>query len=246
MTTEGGSGRVSGSHGGPAAPEGGLPGMAGDRPGSEGDAPDAQRAWFAAAVDGLLPDLYGTAMRLCGDATEAEDLVALSVAKAWEALPSLQERGAFRGWIFRILNNAFVSECRSARARARHESLDVDDEAESFSLFERLHQPILLWWGNPELEFLNRILKEDLETAIDGLPEEFRSVVVLVDVQGLAYREVADLLDVPVGTVRSRLARGRSRLQEALWEHAVEAGLRDESRPPGSRRPNAGDDEDDR
>lgn len=185
----------------------------------------ADRAWFGEQVEGLLPDLFGTAVRLCGDRTEAEDLVALAVSKAWEALPSLEDRAAFRGWMFRILNNAFVSDCRSARAQATRESLDASPE-QPFSLFERLHQPFLLWQGQPEIEFLNRLLAEDIERAIAGLPPEFRSVVVMVDVEGLQYREVAETLGIPVGTVRSRLARGRGRLQRTLWDHAVEAGLR--------------------
>jgi RNA polymerase sigma-70 factor, ECF subfamily len=184
------------------------------------------RDWFAAQVDTLLPELYGRALRLCRDRANAEDLVAESVANAWEALPSLKDRAAFRGWVFRILNNAFVSTCRTARAQAEHEPLDT--AGDSFSLFERLHQPILLWWGNPELEFLNRLLREDLERAIDTLPDAFREVVVLVDVQGLTYAEAAELLEVPVGTVRSRLARGRGRLQQLLWEHGREAGLADD------------------
>jgi RNA polymerase sigma-70 factor, ECF subfamily len=184
---------------------------------------EADRAWFAEQVDDLLAELYGRAVRLCRDRANAEDLVAEAVAKAWAALPSLAERSAFRGWVFRILNNTFVSSCRSARAQAAHEPLE--EAGEDFSLYERLHPPILLWWGSPETDFLNRLLREDLERAIDGLPDAFREVVVLVDVQGLAYREVASLLGVPVGTVRSRLSRGRSLLQEALWEHGLEAGL---------------------
>jgi RNA polymerase sigma-70 factor, ECF subfamily len=186
----------------------------------------ADRDWFAARVEELLPALFGRAVRLCRDRSDAEDLVAESVAKAWEALPSLAEPAAFRGWLFRILNNGFVSKCRSARARAQHEPLDGEGEREEFSLFDRLHQPVLLWWGHdPEREFLNRLLREDLVRAIDGLPDSHREVVVLVDVQGLSYAEVGELLEVPIGTVRSRLARGRSRLQAALWEHGREAGL---------------------
>jgi RNA polymerase sigma-70 factor (ECF subfamily) len=191
----------------------------------------AEAAWFGEQVDELLPQLYGTAVRLCGDRMKAEDLAAEAVAKAWEALPSLHDRGSFRGWLFRILNNTFVSHCRSARAKAEHEPLDTG-EAEPFSLFEKLHQPILLWWGNPELDFLNRLLREDLREAIDALPDAFREVVVMVDVQGMAYREVADVLAVPVGTVRSRLSRGRGLLQQSLWEHALDAGLREDPTPP--------------
>lgn len=194
---------------------------------------EADRAWFADQVDGLLPELYGAAVRLCRHRADAEDLVAEAVCSAWQALPSLEDRDAFRAWVFRILNNTFVSNCRSARSKAEHEPFDTTDD--HFSLFERLHQPILLWWGNPEQEFLNGLLRADLERAIDALPDMFREVVVLVEVQGLRYREVADLLDLPVGTVRSRLARGRSRLQAALWDHALEGGLREAPGPDHQR-----------
>ncbi|MGH7482583.1 MAG: sigma-70 family RNA polymerase sigma factor [Longimicrobiales bacterium] len=186
---------------------------------------EADRAWFAERVQVLLPALYGVALRLCGNAPDAEDLVAETLAKAWQALPTLADRDAFRSWGFRILNNTFVSQCRSERARPEQESLDGLVEQESFSLFERLHQPILLWWGNPELDFLNRLLREDIERAIGALPAAFRAVVAMVDVQGLSYREVAAVLEIPIGTVRSRLARGRSLLQRALWAHALDAGL---------------------
>jgi RNA polymerase sigma-70 factor, ECF subfamily len=191
---------------------------------------ETDRAWFAERVDDLLPQLYGRAVRLCPEPANAEDLVAEAVAKAWEALPSLEDRDAFRSWVFRILNNTFISSCRSARAQAEHEPLDT--LGDGFSLFDRLHQPILLWWDSPEAAYLNRLLRADLERAIDGLPDTFRDVVVLVDVQGLAYQEVAELLGIPIGTVRSRLARGRSLLQAALWEHGLEAGLTEG--PPGT------------
>lgn len=196
---------------------------------------EADRAWFAERLEALLPELFGAAVRLCRDRTDAEDLVAEAVTRAWEGLPSLEDRGAFRAWVFRILNNLFVSRCRSARAKTEHEPLGTTGE--DFSIFERLHQPILLWWGNPETTFLNRLLREDLERAIDGLPDAFREVVVLVDVQGLRYREVAELLDLPLGTVRSRLSRGRSQLQAALWDHALEKGLTKGRTPPSTDGP---------
>lgn len=91
----------------------------------------ADRAWFGEQIEALLPDLFGTAVRLCGNRADAEDLVALAVSKAWEALPSLEDRDAFRGWIFRILNNAFVSDCRSARAQATRESIDASPSSPS-------------------------------------------------------------------------------------------------------------------
>lgn len=186
---------------------------------------DADRGWFQAQVVALLPDLYAAAQRLAKNQADAEDLIADAVAKAWGSLASLHDRAKFRGWLFRILANAFVSDCRARAARPQAEPLEEGPGEDGFSLFEKLHQPILLWWGNPEQELLDRLLGEDLARAVDALPEAYRVVVVLVELQGFSYQETADALEVPIGTVRSRLARGRSLLQKALWEHAVDAGL---------------------
>lgn len=186
--------------------------------------PDDRAAWFAGAVTALLPELYGTARRLTGNNADAEDLVAEAVEHAWRSAGTLADRAAVRAWLFRILTNTFCSAQRAARARPATESLDAGGD-DSFSLFERLHQPMLLWWGTPEQAFLDKLLREDLEGAIDALPEPFRLAVLLADVQGLRYQEVADALEVPIGTVRSRLARGRALLQRALWAHGVDAGF---------------------
>jgi RNA polymerase sigma-70 factor (ECF subfamily) len=184
------------------------------------------REWFEREAVSALPDLYGTALRLAKNSADAEDLVAETVAKAWTGLASLHDRSCFRAWLFRILSNTFISDCRARATRPLLESLEAREaEDEQFSLFERLHQPFLLWWGNAEQEFLDRLLREDLEKAVDMLAEVYRLVVVMADVQGLSYQEIADALGVPIGTVRSRLSRGRSLLQQALWEHAVDAGL---------------------
>lgn len=185
---------------------------------------EGARVWFEHAVLAVLPDLVSTALRLTRNRADAEDLVADAVAKAWLARESLRERDRFRGWIFRILTNLFLSERRAHAGRTVEESLD--EGGADFSLFERLHQPFLLWWSTPEQEFLDKLAREDLVRAIDGLPEAFRVVVVLADVQEFSYKAIADTLAVPVGTVRSRLARGRALLQAALWEHACDAGLR--------------------
>lgn len=183
-------------------------------------------AWFSDAVVALLPELYGTARRLTENPADAEDLVAEAVARAWRACETLSDRGAFRHWIHRILANTYTSWWRSARVRPAEEALTDDASAdETFSLFERLHQPFLLWFSTPEQEFLNKLLRDDLERAIDALPETFRVTVVLADIQGLSYQEIAATLQVPIGTVRSRLARGRSALQKALWQHGLDAGL---------------------
>jgi RNA polymerase sigma-70 factor (ECF subfamily) len=184
------------------------------------------RRWFAAQIEGLTDRLYGTALRLARNPEDAEDLVAETVVKAWARLGELRERQAFAGWVLRILNNTFVSEWRHRRA-SPEVPLCADEEGseEAFSLFEKLHQPFLLWWSNPEETFIAGLLREDLDRALDALPDLFRVAVLLVDVQGYSYPEAAEVLGVPVGTVRSRLSRARSLLQRALWRHAQEAGL---------------------
>lgn len=189
---------------------------------------DADRAFFEQEITGLLDRLYSAALRLAKNRADAEDLVAEAVTRAWTNFESLHDRRCFRGWLFRILTNTFLSDCRKTAPvslEALTETRDEDDEP-AFSLFDRLHQPFLLWWDNPEQEFLNKLLQEDLQRAVDALPEVFRMPVILSDLQGLTYQEIAEALGVPVGTVRSRLNRGRALLQKALWQQAQEAGLK--------------------
>ena len=186
------------------------------------------RKTFETQVLALLGPLQGVARRLTGNETDAEDLVAETIARAWRALETLESDAAFRAWLFRILNNTFISEIRRAGARPQTESIyeeeTVEDEAE-FSLFEQMHQPFLLWFSNPEQEFLDKLLREDLDRALMTLPETYRIVVILADLEEFNYTEIAGMLDIPVGTVRSRLARGRSALQKILWRQAREYGI---------------------
>lgn len=186
-----------------------------------------QRELFARHVESHLGQLYGTALRLTRNPHDAEDLVADTVARAWSSLDTLQDATRIGAWILRIMTNHFISERRKAVYRTPHEEYIEEPESDEapFSIFERLHQPILLWWGNPEQQFLDRLLREDIEAALDRLPDGFRVVIVLADVEGLKYHEIAEALELPVGTVRSRLARARSMLQKSLWQHALDKGL---------------------
>lgn len=168
--------------------------------------------------------LYGTAMRLTRNRADAEDLVAEALTRAWSRLHTLEDLQAFEKWIFRILTNTFVSDRRRSRETPAS-ALVAEDEGDPSALFDRLHQPFLLWWDNPERRLLDRLLREDIERALDGLPEPYRLAVVLVDVEGFTYAEAAETLSIPVGTVRSRLSRGRGLFQDALWHHARELGL---------------------
>lgn len=186
--------------------------------------PAFRRSFFETQVVGCLDQLYAAALRLEKNREDAEDLVMEAITKAWDNRQSLKQRANFRAWLLRILTNTFLSHCRKRSLRPVTEPWG-DDSERQFSLFEQLHQPFLLWWSNPEREFVNKLLRKDIEQAVDSLPEAFRVVVVLSEMQGLSYQEIANILKVPIGTVRSRLSRGRSLLQMALWEHGQEAGL---------------------
>jgi RNA polymerase sigma-70 factor (ECF subfamily) len=182
---------------------------------------------FETHVLAILGPLHGVARRLTKNEADAEDLVAEAVTRAWRARASLAETAAFRAWMFRILTNTFISERRRTLARPREEPLadESNGDESAFSIFERLHQPFLLKFANPEQDFLDKLLREDLDRALAALPEHYRVVVVLADVEGLKYGEVAEALDLPIGTVRSRLARARSALQRTLWNVARDHGV---------------------
>lgn len=180
------------------------------------------------AIVGMLDKLYNTALRLTRNPADAEDLVAESVAKALAGLDSLKDHGCLRGWVFRILHNTHTSLCRKRNTQREvswNQTTDDDEEAD-FWLFDHLHQPFLLWWGNPEQAFLDNVLREDIERALDKLPQTYRLVVILADIEELTYEEIAAALQVPIGTVRSRLSRGRSMLQKTLWRQAKDVGLK--------------------
>lgn len=189
----------------------------------------ARRRFFEAQVRRLTDRLYATALRLTRDPDDAEDVVAEAVGRAWSKLDELRESDRFEAWLFRILNNTFISQWRKRRCRQDLETeLDLEDSSSDelqFSLFHQLHQPFLLWWGTPEQQVVEALLKEDIQRAIDSLPDEFRVTLVLVELQGYRYREVSEMLGIPLGTVRSRLNRARSLLQKALWERARDAGI---------------------
>ena len=182
---------------------------------------------FETQVMAILGRLQGVALRLTRNDADAEDLVADAIARAWRAREALTTPAAFPAWMFRILNNTFISDRRRASTRAHVAELaDADtDAAQPFSIFERLHQPFLLWFSNPEQEFLDRLLRDDVDRALASLPEHYRVVVILADMEDLRYAEIAETLQIPIGTVRSRLARARAALQEALWTLAQERGI---------------------
>jgi RNA polymerase sigma-70 factor, ECF subfamily len=162
-----------------------------------------------------LDSLYRVALRLTSNAAEADDLVQETMLKAYRAWDQYQKGTNAKGWLLTILRHAFINEYRR---RTRHpETVDLD-AIEPFSVFEELQDE------DPQGTFFDRIVDDEVLRAIDQLPEQFRETVVLSDVEGLSYEEIARVLEVPVGTVKSRLFRARRLLQQQLYEYAVGMG----------------------
>jgi RNA polymerase sigma-70 factor (ECF subfamily) len=194
---------------------------------------DDTKTYFSLCVEENMPSLYALALRLTRNSADAEDLVAESVTKAWAVIHTLEDRTRFRPWIFRILHNRFISDYRKKAVRpietSYQEITDTENREQVASLLIQQPNEFLNWWANPEHEFTNKLLGKDLMAAIESLPETFRVTVLLINVEGLSYDETAEVLNVSPGTVRSRMNRGRTLLQKALWQHAIDAGLINES-----------------
>ena len=162
-----------------------------------------------------LDALYRVALRLTGDPTQAEDLVQDTMLKAYRSWRQYRPGTNAKGWLLTILRNAFINEYRR---RVRHpETVDID-AIEPFAVFDQVQD------DDPQGKFFDHIVDDEVLRAVDQLPESFRETVVLSDVEGMSYQDVAKILGVPVGTVKSRLFRGRQLLQKQLYDYAVTNG----------------------
>ena len=164
--------------------------------------------------------LYNTALRLTQNVKDAEDLIQEVFFKAYRSKHQFQIGTNAKAWLFKILINTHISKYRK---HAKEPKISGYDDVEEFSMYSQVHDRSTQPKDSPE-EILDRFLAADIYKAIDKLPETFRSVVLLVDIEGFSYKEAADILDVPVGTVMSRLFRSRKLLQRYLWDYAKEHG----------------------
>ena len=170
-----------------------------------------------------MPSLYSATMRMTRNPADAEDLVQETYLKAYRAFDSFQEGTNLKAWLYRILTNTFINSYRSRKRRPEQTELD---DVEDLYLYRRLGGLEAAAAGrSAEEEVLDHFTEGDVKAAIEALPEQFRLAVLLADVEGFSYKEIAEILDVPIGTVMSRLHRGRKALQKALFEFGVERGL---------------------
>ncbi|MGD0742982.1 MAG: sigma-70 family RNA polymerase sigma factor [Acidimicrobiales bacterium] len=170
-----------------------------------------------------MPSLYTAAMRMTRNSADAEDLVQETYLKAFRAYGGFEAGTNLKAWLYRILTNTFINSYRAKKRRP--EVSDVED-VEDLYLYHRLVGSGGTEFGrSAEDEVLSRFTDEAVKTAIESLPESFRMTVLLADVEGFSYKEIAEIMEVPVGTVMSRLHRGRGALQKALHDFGVKRGL---------------------
>ncbi|MGQ0743996.1 MAG: sigma-70 family RNA polymerase sigma factor [Acidimicrobiales bacterium] len=183
----------------------------------------ADRAGFAAAAMPLMDSLYNAALRMTRNPADAEDLVQETYLKAYRAYERFEEGTNLKAWLYRILTNTYINIYRAKRRRP--EETDIDD-VESFYLYRRLGGAQAASLSqSAEDQVLDRLSEAEVKSAIEALPEQFRMAVLLSDVEGFSYKEIAEILDIPIGTVMSRLHRGRRALQKRLYEFGRHRGL---------------------
>ena len=186
-----------------------------------GDAPlPADPVLFEAEMNPHVDALYRNAMRLTGNSNDAEDLVQDTYLRAYRFFHQYHPGTNAKAWLFRIMNTVFLNDYRKKSRQGDQLSYD---ELEDFYLYNKLNTESLsneqsFNTSNPEDIIVERIGIEEIENAIRNLPVEFRETVALATLEDLAYQEISDVLHIPIGTVRSRLSRGRKLLQRALWQ----------------------------
>jgi len=183
----------------------------------------ADRNGFVDATSPLMDQLYGAALRMTRNAADAEDLIQETFLRAYRGYERFEEGTNLRAWMYRILTNTYINSYRAKQRRPEESDLaDVED----LYLYRRLGGLEASQRGrSAEDELMDLVTDSEVKDALEALPEQFRVAVLLADIEGFSYKEIAEMLDVPIGTVMSRLHRGRKGLQKALGDFASERGL---------------------
>ncbi len=181
---------------------------------------DKKRERFESEALIHLDSLHRTALRMTRNEGEAEDLVQETFLKAYRFWDKFEEGSNCRAWLFKIMTNIFIN---NYRAKSRTPQVVDLQEVDDDFLFGQL--AALGPSENPEQHFFAKVFDDDVKKAIEELPDDFRMVVVLSFLEGFSYQEIAEIAGLQIGTVKSRLHRGRKLLQKSLWEYAVKNGF---------------------
>ncbi len=182
----------------------------------------ADPSTFAEQAMPLMDQLYSAAMRMTRNPSDAEDLVQETYMKAYRGFERFQEGTNLKAWMYRILTNSYINRYRQKQRRP--DESDIAD-VEDMYLYRRLGGENSEIGSSAEDAFLNSVTDETVKAAIEAIPENFRIAVLLADVEGFAYKEIAEILEIPIGTVMSRIHRGRKALEKQLHEFASERNL---------------------
>jgi RNA polymerase sigma-70 factor (ECF subfamily) len=167
----------------------------------------------------LASALLGAALSMTSNRAEAEDLVQETFLRAFRSWDSFEKGTNLKAWLFRILTNLYIT---SYRKRRREPTIVVPEDDSEFDLYQALGRPED---NSAEAVVMDSLVDEDVKSALTELPEDFRLTVLLADVEGFSYKEIAEIMNVPIGTVMSRLHRGRKALQKSLFELAQQRGF---------------------
>jgi RNA polymerase sigma-70 factor (ECF subfamily) len=183
----------------------------------------ADQARFADEAMEYMGSLYSAALRMTRNPADAEDLVQETYLKAYRAFGSYKEGTNLKAWLYRILTNTFINSYRARKRRPEQTELD---DVEDLYLYRRLGGLEAVSAGrSAEEEVLEHFTEGEVKAAVEELPEQFRLAVLLADVEGFSYKEIAEILDIPIGTVMSRLHRGRKALQKTLHDFGMQRRL---------------------
>lgn len=176
------------------------------------------------------PQLFSTAMRMTRNRSDAEDLVQETFIKAWRSFTTYQQGTNLRAWLFRIMTNTYINKYNAQQRKPTETELDDVEELFLYKRLGAVDQSQLS--QSAEDQMLSLFTDDEVKKALEELPDQFRIPVLMSDVEGFSYKEIAEILEIPLGTVMSRLHRGRKLMQKMLYEYAKERGLINEALLP--------------
>lgn len=180
-----------------------------------------RRARFERDAMGFVDQLYSAAMRMTRNPQDAEDLVQEAYTKAYSSFHQYRPGTNLKAWLYRILTNTYINLYRKRQRQPQQSTVDTLEDWQMAQAAEHTSTGL----RSAETEALDRLPDSDVKEALQSIPEEFRLAVYFADVEGFAYREIAEILEIPIGTVMSRLHRGRKLLREMLTDYARDRGM---------------------